>query len=60
MNDDNEWLVIVRWRSIEDAEASMTSFSSAPATAEFMSMLEVDTMSMKRYTTYGLHNNSGD
>ncbi|MEM9807799.1 MAG: antibiotic biosynthesis monooxygenase family protein [Cyanobacteria bacterium P01_D01_bin.56] len=60
VNDDNEWLVIVRWRSIEDAEASMASFSTAPATAEFMSMLEVDTMSMKRYTTYGLHNNSGD
>ncbi|MEO1520716.1 MAG: antibiotic biosynthesis monooxygenase family protein [Cyanobacteria bacterium J06633_2] len=55
VSDDNEWLVIVHWRSIEDAEASMASFSSAPATAEFMSKLEVDTMVMKRYTSYGLH-----
>ncbi|MEO0826729.1 MAG: antibiotic biosynthesis monooxygenase family protein [Cyanobacteria bacterium J06639_16] len=55
VSDDNEWLVIVHWRSIEAAEASMASFSGAPATAEFMSKLEVDTMVMKRYTGYGLH-----
>jgi len=56
VSDDNEWLVIVHWRSIEDAEASMASFSSAPATAEFMSQLDIDTMSMKRYASHGLHN----
>ncbi|MEM9217228.1 MAG: antibiotic biosynthesis monooxygenase family protein [Cyanobacteria bacterium P01_F01_bin.150] len=55
VNDDDEWLVIVRWGSIEDAEASMASFSDAPATADFMSKLEIDTMSMKRYSSYGLH-----
>ncbi|MEM1241042.1 MAG: antibiotic biosynthesis monooxygenase [Cyanobacteria bacterium P01_H01_bin.26] len=55
VSDDNEWLVIVHWRSIADAEASMASFSSAPATAEFMGKLEIDTMVMKRYTGYGLH-----
>ena len=52
VSDDNEWLAIVHWRSIEDAEASMESFPSAPATAEFMSKLEADTMSMTRYTSY--------
>lgn len=56
VSDDNEWLVIVHWRSIEDAEASMASFASAPATVDFMSKLDIDTMVMKRYTGYGLHN----
>lgn len=48
-SEDGEWLVIVHWRSAEDAEASMASFSSAAATAEFMANLEPDTMIMKRY-----------
>ena len=55
VSEDNEWLAIVHWRSIEEAEASMASFSSAPATAEFMSKLEADTMSMTRYESYALH-----
>ncbi len=55
VSEDNEWLAIVHWSSMEDAEASMASFSSAPATAEFMSKLEADTMSMTRYESYALH-----
>ena len=55
VSEDNEWLAIVHWRSMEDAQASMASFSSAPATAEFMSKLEADTMSMTRYDSYALH-----
>ena len=48
--DDGEWLVIVHWRSVKDAEASMASFSSAPATKQFMSKIDANTMAMKRYT----------
>jgi heme-degrading monooxygenase HmoA len=46
---DGEWLVIVHWQSEKDAEASMASFSKAPAAAQFMSKIEASTMSMKRY-----------
>jgi len=47
--DNGEWLVVVHWRSIKDAEASMASFSSAPATEQFMSKIDANTMSLKRY-----------
>ena len=47
--DDGEWLVIVHWRSVKDAEASMASFSSAPATEQFMSKIDAKSMIMKRY-----------
>ncbi|MEM7306156.1 MAG: antibiotic biosynthesis monooxygenase [Planctomycetota bacterium] len=47
--DDGRWLVIVHWRSVEDADASMASFGSAPATAEFLARIQTDTMEMTRY-----------
>ena len=46
---EGEWLVIVNWRSVADAEASMFSFSDAPAAAPFMSKVDASTMRMKRY-----------
>lgn len=46
---DGEWLVIVHWRSVKDADASMATFEKAPAAARFMSKIEDATMSMKRY-----------
>ena len=47
--DDGEWLVIVHWQSVKDAEASMASFPSAPATEQFMSKIDAKSMIMKRY-----------
>lgn len=47
---DNEWLVIVHWESLDAADASMASFSGAPAAADFMNNLDATTMTMKRYT----------
>jgi hypothetical protein len=46
---DGTWLVIVHWRSVKDADASMASFEKAPAAAPFMSKIETSTMSMNRY-----------
>jgi heme-degrading monooxygenase HmoA len=43
------WLIIVHWRTAEAAEASMASFSSAPAAAKFMQAIKPDTLSMTRY-----------
>lgn len=48
-SDSGEWLVIVHWRSVKDADASMASFEKAPAAAKFMSDIEPSTMKMKRY-----------
>lgn len=46
---DGSWLVVVHWKSVKDADASMSSFSSAPAAQPFMSKLQADTMKMVRY-----------
>lgn len=46
---DGEWLVIVHWRSVKDADASMASFEKATAAAQVMSKIEASTMSMRRY-----------
>ena len=46
---DGQWLVIVHWRSIEDADASMATFATAPATKQFMASIKAETMNMKRY-----------
>lgn len=46
---DGEWLVVVHWRSLNDAEASMNSFASVRAAADFMAKIQPDTMVMKRY-----------
>lgn len=46
---NHNWLVIVHWRSTSDAKASMKSFATAPAAAEFMAMIVPNSMVMKRY-----------
>lgn len=46
---DGSWLVIVHWRSISDAQASMDSFEKAPAAARFMSLIVPGSMQMTRY-----------
>lgn len=47
--EDGEWLVVVHWRSVADADASMNSFSTAPGASAFMSLMDDSTMKMKRY-----------
>lgn len=47
--DNGEWLVIVHWKSVKDAEASMASFATAPAAQAFMSKIVPSTMTMQRY-----------
>ncbi|CAI1621888.1 antibiotic biosynthesis monooxygenase family protein [Serratia plymuthica] len=46
---NQEWLVIVHWRSVEDADASMNSFTSAPAAGKFMQSIDSASMKMTRY-----------
>jgi hypothetical protein len=47
--ENGEWLVVVHWKSIKDAEASMASFKTAPAAQAFMSKVDASTMTMERY-----------
>ncbi len=47
--DNGEWLVVVHWASRAAAEASMASFAAAPATADFMAVIDASSMNMKRY-----------
>lgn len=47
---DSGWVAIVHWKTAKDAQASMDSFASAPAAADFMGMMKVETMQMTRYS----------
>ena len=49
--DQDKWIVIVHWKSVEQAEASMNSFMTALPAKEFMRKLDVSTMKMSRYIT---------
>lgn len=48
-SNDGDWVVVVNWESADAAQASMDSFASAPAAAQFMSMIDASTMAMTRY-----------
>lgn len=50
MGEDGKWLVVVHWRSVADADASMASFMSAPAAQDFMTKLDASTMTMQRFS----------
>lgn len=43
------WVAIVRWESADAAQASMDSFTSAPAASDFMAALDADSITMTRY-----------
>ena len=49
LTENNYWRVVVHWESFEDADASMASFMSAPATAAFMKAADTSTMVMRRF-----------
>ncbi|MEM7117817.1 MAG: hypothetical protein AAF614_35630 [Chloroflexota bacterium] len=47
--EHGEWVAVVHWQSVADAEASMASFADAPPTAQFMANMDANTMQMKHY-----------
>ena len=47
--NDNEVLVIVRWKSMADADVSMKKFMSDASVNEFANMIDASTMKMVRY-----------
>ncbi len=48
-NDGNEVLVVVRWKTEADAEASMQKFMNDKSVVDFVEMIDASTMKMKRY-----------
>lgn len=49
INDNGEYVVLVYWESLENAEASMKKFMSDESVTEFASMIDASTMDMSRY-----------
>ncbi|MBT2399405.1 hypothetical protein [Streptomyces sp. ISL-100] len=48
--DDGNRIVVVYWADTASADASMASYMEAPATGDFMALVDADTMVMTRYT----------
>lgn len=48
LSADGTWTISLRWDSASDADASMASFMDAPATQDYLSAIDMDTMSMRR------------
>ena len=47
--ENGEWVVVVHWKSKEDANKSMASFMNAPESSNFMELVDTSSMFMKRY-----------
>lgn len=47
--DSNEVVVVVRWKTMSDAEASMNKFMSDASVTTFANMIDGPTMKMARY-----------
>ncbi len=48
--DNNEVVVVVRWRTDEDANASMNKFMSDASVEDYAAMIDGASMKMARYT----------
>lgn len=44
-----EWLVVVRWNSVAEAEATINEFLKAPQTQEFLAVVDPSTVSLGHY-----------
>ncbi len=47
--NDNEVLVVVRWKTMADADASMKKFMNDASVKDFANMIDGSTMKMVRY-----------
>lgn len=48
VSDDGLWTIALRWDSVGDADASMGSFMDAPATQDFLSLMDAASMTLSR------------
>lgn len=50
VDDQGNYVVVVYWESLEDADASMNKFMSDASVADYAKMIDGPTMKMARYT----------
>ncbi len=50
VTEDGEWIIVVHWESVADAEASIAKFMEAPGIETFMSFPNMETMTNTLYT----------
>lgn len=48
--NDGQWLIIVYWESLDDAEASALSFMDAASAEPFLEHIDTDSMTIKYYS----------
>jgi len=46
---DDRWLVLQVWRSVEEADAATAAFDASPLGAEFMALVDRDSLVVERY-----------
>jgi len=51
VNDDGEYVVVVYWKTMADAEASMSKFMNDKSVADYANMIKGSTMKMSRYSS---------
>jgi hypothetical protein len=49
LSEDGEWLVVVHWASVEDADATIGAFYGAPQTQDFLAAVDKTTVQSGRY-----------
>ncbi len=50
LDEGGTWTISLRWDSATDADASMASFADAPATQDFLALIDDSSMTMSRTT----------
>lgn len=50
VDENGNYVVIVYWESVENADASMNKFMGDPSVADYAQMIDATTMKMSRYT----------
>jgi len=50
VNENGEYVVVVYWKTMADAEASMSKFMTDSSVADYVKMIDGSTMKMSRYT----------
>ncbi len=59
VDSDGQWSISLRWDSASDADASMDSFMDAPATQDFLALMDASSMAMARNVEIASAANAG-
>lgn len=54
LDADGKYVVMVFWDTLEDADASIAAFGSDPTVADYFAMIDGNTFSAERFTTFDI------